>query len=419
MIICFILSIHYIKPYLLQSRDIFVLDDEAYLPQRNAFSSTNGSKITEQTFSLIRGAGNARIQVRNADNGEVYMEKILGELYPAYYNPSVGTWENTIQYAKLNWAGTDAAGKALAEGTHVEIALTAVPHYYRQEDGSYPFEGLGEGSTMSFGFTIDNTAPEMLTMDTSRLEQDRLIVTALDNEYVAAVALLNAGGTKMYSVSTPNQTQKNVKVSAELDLTDVFGSKFLIAVYDYANNVSVYQVEMDLGEAVREYFTAVDGQSNTYVSVDTMGAVSKIAETGLPIGIRAAEYVGGYVFSITDDNSFCVANDEDLSYTQRICEIDADKQWLITGVNDLAYNKVDDKLYCQFYSQLNSEMTPYLGTIDMLSGELDVICELPEDVNTMAIDGQGNFYSAGFNSNILYTYTLEQIRASELRLGAG
>ena len=390
-----------------------VLDDEAYLPQRNAFSSTNGSKITEQTFSLIRGAGNARIQVRNADNGEVYMEKILGELYPAYYNPSVGTWENTIQYAKLNWAGTDAAGKALAEGTHVEIALTAVPHYYRQEDGSYPFEGLGEGSTMSFGFTIDNTAPEMLTMDTSRLEQDRLTVTALDNEYVAAVALLNAGGTKMYSVSTPNQTQKNVKVSAELDLTDVFGSKFLIAVYDYANNVSVYQVEMDLGEAVREYFTAVDGQSNTYVSVDTMGAVNKIAETGLPIGIRAAEYVGGYVFSITDDNSFCVANDEDLSYTQRICEIDADKQWLITGVNDLAYNKVDDKLYCQFYSQLNSEMTPYLGTIDMLSGELDVICELPEDVNTMAIDGQGNFYSAGFNSNILYTYTLEQIRASE------
>ena len=386
-----------------------ILDDDEYLPQRNAFSSTNGSMITEQTFTLIRSAGDARIQVKNSLTGEVYLEKTLGELYPAYYDAGYGTWVDSIQYAKLNWAGTDASGKALAEGTQVDISLTAVPHYYRQEDGSYSFDDLGEGSTMTTSFVIDNTAPEMLDMDISKVDEDKLTVTAKDNEYVAAVALLNGSGTRMYTVSTPNQTKKNVVATAELDLTDAFGTSFMIAVYDYANNVSIYKVEMDLGEAYRDYFTAYDSQTNSYVTVDRMGQTKKISETGLPVAIRAMEYVGGYVFSITDDNSFCVANDNDLTYTQRICQLDADKEWLITYVNDLAYNKADGKLYCQFYSQLNYELVPYLGTIDMLSGELEVLGELPEDVNTMAIDGQGNFYSAGFNSNILYTYTLEQV----------
>ena len=386
-----------------------ILDDDTYLPERNAFNSLDASRITEQGFTLIRGAGDARIQITNAKTGEVYFERNLGELYPAYYNPSSGSWENTIQYAKLNWTGNDASGKPLAEGTQVHVSLTAVPHYYRQEDGGYSYEDLGEGVTMTTPITIDNTAPELLGIDVSRVENDILTVKARDNQYVAAVAMLNAAGTQMYTVASANQTEKNVDASVELDLTDVFGSKFIIAVYDYASNVTTYEVEIDLGEAYRDYFTAYDSQTNSYVSIDRMGQTNKIADTGLPVAIRAMEYVGGYVFSITDDNSFCVASDADLSYTHRICQLDADRQWLITYVNDMAYNKADGKLYCQFYSQLNYELVPYLGTIDMQSGELEVLGELPQDVNTMAIDGQGNFYSVGYNTNILYTYTLDQV----------
>lgn len=47
----------------------------------------------------------------------------------------------------------------------------------------------------------------------------------------------------------------------------------------------------------------------------------------------------------------------------------------------------------------------------MGDGSLEVVCELPVDVNTMAIDTEGNFYSAGYASNILYTYTLADVTA--------
>lgn len=136
-----------------------IVDDDAYIPARNAFNSVDASRITEQGFTLIRGAGAARLQVTNADTGEVYFERELGELYPAYYNPSYGQWENTIQYARLDWSGSDAAGAPLAEGTRVNVTLTAVPHYYRQEDGSYSYEDLGQGAYMTTTMTIDNTAP--------------------------------------------------------------------------------------------------------------------------------------------------------------------------------------------------------------------------------------------------------------------
>ena len=204
-----------------------ILDDDTYLPERNAFNSMDGSLLTEQGFTLIRGAGAAQIQITNAETGEVYFQRELGELYPAYYNPSAGTWENTIQYAKLNWTGSDAAGEPLAEGTEVNVSLTAVPHYYRQDDGSFSYDGLGEGSTMTTQLTIDNTAPEALDIDVSQVDQDKLTVKAKDNRHVAAVALLNATGSKFLAVQSPNQTEMGREVTVELDISAVFGKNFL------------------------------------------------------------------------------------------------------------------------------------------------------------------------------------------------
>ena len=390
-----------------------VLDDEAYLPERNAFNSEDGSVITEQSYTLIRGAGAARIQVTNAKTGEVYLEKNLGELYPAFYNPSYDEWGNTIQYARLNWSGKDASGEPLAEGTQVHVTMTAVPHYYRQADGSFSYEELGAGASMTTSFTIDNTAPEATDIDLSRLNERKLIVKAKDNRYVAAVGLLNANGTKLLSVLSPNQTEKGAEVTVELDLTDIFGNDFLVAVIDYAQNMTVYEAELNLGSPERGYFTAIDYNAMTYVSVDKAGQTSNIADTGLPVLPRAAEYVGGYVFTITEDNSLCVANDEDLTVTDRICQLDPGRELLMTLVSDIAYNYADDELYIQFYSQYNYESTPYLATVDLLDGSLEVVAELPIDVNTMAISTDGTFYSAGYNDNKLYKYTLADVTAEE------
>ena len=386
-----------------------VLDDDYYIPERNAFNSEDASKLIEQGFTLIRGAGAGRIQITNADTGEVYFQRELGELYPTYYNLSYGRWENTIQYAKLNWSGKDAAGDPLIEETKVNVTLTTVPYYYRLADGSYSFDGLGAGSTMTTTLTIDNTAPKVLDIDTSRIDADKLTVKAQDNRYVAAIALLNANGSKVYTCETPNQTVKNSEVTVDLDLAGVYGNRFLVAVYDYANNVTVYEAELNLGSPERDYFTAINYSTMDYVSVNMAGQTSVIAATGLSTVARAAEYVDGYVFIITENNSLCVANDEDLTVTEQICQLDPYKELLITNINDLAYNHADGKLYVQYYSQYNSEATPYLATIDMGDGSMEQICELPTDVNTMAIATDGTFYSAGYNSNILYKYTLADI----------
>jgi sugar lactone lactonase YvrE len=183
-------------------------------------------------------------------------------------------------------------------------------------------------------------------------------------------------------------------------------------VYDYAGNARTYEISPELPEPEREYFTAIDCNTNDYVGVNYMGTVTHMISSGLPLGIRAAEYVGGYVFSITEDNSLCVADDDDLGTTIRIAAMDPDRMLLITYFNDMAYNRADGNLYGLFYSQLNYEMYPYLCTIDMNDGSIEVICELPEDVNTLAIDTNGRFYSAGYDTSYLYTYTLADVTSA-------
>ena len=383
------------------------LDDDTYLPERNAFNSEDSSVLVDQSFSLIRNATAGSLVISNAETGEEYLVKTLGDLYSTVYSPNHGDWLYPIQYAPLNWSGKDASGQPLAQDILVDVTLTTVPEYYRNADGTHNVENLGKGTRLSSQFYIDNTAPTAIKIE--QTSETTLSVTVQDNRYVAAVALLNGAGTSVLSIQTPNQTEKGVSSTLELDLTGLMGKSFKLLVGDYAMNSTVYDITLELPEIERSYFTAIDYNTMDYVSVDMDGSVTHLVSTGLPLLARAAEYVGGYVFIITEDNSLCVANDEDLSSTYRICQLDPDSQLLITGFNDIAYNHADGKLYGQFYSQFNYEAAPYLCTIDMTDGTIEPICELPVDVNTMAIDTEGNFYSAGYNSNILYTYTLEDV----------
>ncbi len=386
------------------------LDDDTYLPERNAFNSKDGSSISSQVYSLIRNASEVYITIANAQTGEEYYRKSLGDFNSAFYFVNGGSWEETIREARINWNGKDAQGNRLSEGTQVEVTITAIPEYYRNDDGTYDLEELGKGAHMSTRFTIDNTAPKASAI--TQTNETTLSVTAQDNRHVAAAVLMNAAGTNVLAYATPNQTVAGQTVILELDLSNLHGQNFLLVVGDYAMNETVYEITLELPEIERDYFTAIDYETMDYVGVDAAGQVTHLVSTGLTDLARAAEYVGGYVFIVTEDNSLYIANDEDLSYTQRICQLDPDNALLITSFNDMAYNHADGKLYGQFYSRLNSQAYPYLCTIDMYNGTIEVICELPVDVNTMAIDTQGNFYSAGYSDNSLYTYTLADVTSA-------
>ena len=383
-----------------------LLQDDTYLPERNAFNSVDDSFLLGQYFTLIRNAGDARIQIVNKETGEVYFSKHTGEIYPAFYNYSYGYWDNVQQGMNLFWTGTDASGNPLPEDTVVEVIFTAAPEYYRKADGTYDYDALGRGASLVTQMTIDNTAPEVSHIALEVAEATTLTVTAQDNQYIAAVALMNASGTIVLAAATPNQTTADMQLDVALDLTSVSGKTFLLAVYDYACNVSVYEIELELPEIERPYFTVVDYQNGIYYGLNADGTSVQLAVSDRPM-IMAAEFVDGYVFEVSEGNRLYVANDADLNSFKFLRELDPNNYYAITNFLDLAYNYADGKLYGLFYSDLNYEETPVLCTIDMHTGYMEPLVFLPVDVNNMAIDGEGNFYSASYGNPYLYTYTLE------------
>lgn len=209
--------------------------DDAYLPERNAISSTSGDSIGGVVYSLIRNASNVKATITNADTGEVYYSVEKGAADAAYYSASSGKWNNTSSSIGLNWAATDASGKALKEGTKVNITVTALPAYYDNWTGS----GVpGKGVSLNFPMTIDNTAPQKINAVTSD-DKKSMDVTVKDNNYVAAVAVYERDKTTLKNTYAVNQTEKGAESVVTIDIPE---SVFYVALVDYAGNTTMYRV---------------------------------------------------------------------------------------------------------------------------------------------------------------------------------
>jgi len=382
-------------------------EEAEYLPERNGFNNKTGSVLANLRFTQIRNAADSMILVKNADSGEVYLAQELGYIEGAYYHVNQGAWQNT-QY-KLG-IGLDFAG--IPEGTRLDVSLVTAPELYCDfdpETDTYDadWDRLGEGAYLTTSFTIDNTAPVLKKVELG--ENNSLKITAKDSEYIAAVALMNASGTSILTAAAANQTERGVELTTELDLSYIFGSEFLVAVFDYAENVSVYQISLEL-ENERPYFTAIDrtnvndDHSVSYVGMTAEGTAVKLAANAGRDLARAAEFVDGVIFEITDDNKLYVGRNDDLFSFTYLADMDPTGEHMLVSFNDLAYNRADGKLYGNFYSAKNNMAVPFLCTIDMFTGEMTVLGQLPIDANSMAIDGEGNFYSTIYAASQLYTY---------------
>ena len=395
--------------------------EETYLPQRNAFNNLSGDTLKNLYFTQIRAAGNSRLQIRNTETGEIYVADELGPVSPAYFFPNQGVWLNQRWGVDVAWDGTDRSGKPLPDGTPVEISLITAPEYYRNEDGTYNWEALGDGAYLSTQFTIDSTDPVVKNVDVSQDESNCLRITAADNQYVAAVALLNSSGIRILSSVVPNQTERGEDVTVELPLDGVSGKKFLVAVYDYARNATTYEVTLNLsGSEERPYFTAFNRSTkynNSYynwVGFNKSGAETRLGDMA-DNSIKAATFVGGYAFAVDSENRFMVAEDEDLCKFTPIATLNA-QDAPVKDFRDLAYNEEDGQLYGLYYSDANRQRVPYLCTIDMLSGVMTVQGELGADMYNLAIDGEGTFYGVGYGNGILYSFTADTI-ANPTNLG--
>lgn len=367
----------------------YPIGDQAYIEARNAINITENR--TWELFgilpSMIRNAADIEFFVSNADTGEIYyVEDYAGDiLYSNFYYANAGAWYDwTTSYAvaPYGWDYTDANGEPIPEGTRLTFTFGAVPEYYVSEEGYFAddafayddyyesevFMGnemldemwtdgtVGEGAFLSYSFTVDNTAPELDNENGDALvyEGNTLSFRVSDNNYVAAVVLLNGDGTQVLGYYYPDMPTdwlgKSVTGSFNMSgYTEYFGNKAIIAVCDYAGNESYYGVNVsgnDDGYGDLVAFQYGDGYytSSGWVA---FGEGVEMNETRMfygDVNFVAAEYVNGLIYAQDEDGKLY-----GISYADMLSNGLDLEECYITKLDytyqDFAYSYAEGKLY--------------------------------------------------------------------------
>ena len=375
-----------------------VVADSVYHPERNAFNNKNGDKIIDLEINTIRNAYNSRLTVTNTTTGEVLRQYESGKIRAPYYGTFLflQMWVDGYYSFPLQWAARN-----VNEGDMLEFYVEVAPEYYANEDGSVNWEALGSGATMSIPLTMDSTAPEISNVVVD-VKNGTLWVEASDNQYVAGVAMYNGSGKQVLSYTgSKEEAVPGETYTYELDLRNANGSKFLVQVYDYAYNVTTYELRMEIGDVpplpdmiafdkkYDYYWTAFD---NTAVYWD----LSIYCETEGVI-FTAATIYDHYVFACDNAGDLYVMPEGDLSDMVRIGNLGVVFQ-------DMAHNPADDKIYGVAYDENNESV---LYTVDKLMGTLTMVGKVGLNINTLACDNDGTFYCNEFGTSKVYSFTLD------------
>ena len=433
------------NPYLIE--ETFPYDKIAIRPEM---------EIGDMATSLIRNAGGFLFYVEDAE-GNVVNAVAAPQLKAAYYYINAGYW-NWVNSAGLSiWETPEQLG-GFQEGDTFTIGFMAVPEYYvlgagdeqqtLQEMLALKASGtIGAGAYYSHTFTVDATAPELLGVE--KLEDGDLKINVQDNRHVAVVAVLTAnGGTVLKKVGV-DQDEIGAATELVIDMEDIrVNRSCLIMVGDYAGNETYYKVE-DYNDGLKDFvgrmygFTNTNSRSalNSWMEIDTdklfydggdldaeieptMGGTIDVAQTDF--SVLAGEYVGGYIFMITDRNELRVAPQGEWDKSMLAA---TNPQY--AKIRDMAYNTADGKLYA-----LGLDNVIY--TVDLYTGELVKQYQVsivgpagasPEGYTkkftdehkkllALTIDDEGNFYAIN-NGDSTYQYVyLYSWSAEDVKDGA-
>lgn len=225
--------------------------DKEYLPERNAFSTNSGDRISGISYSLIRNAAVVRTSIVNDKTGEIYCQYQEGSYAGAYYDSRECAWRNQEYASILDWKGLDKQGKPLPEGTQVRIEVQALPEYYRNKG-----EKAAEGATFSVPMTIDNTSPKLIDMKDAGT--GKISLTFEDNRFTAAVKVYDMD--KQTLIKAYGVNQKKPGISMQLTIEDP-QEPFILKLVDYAGNTISYQV--DWGKNANEL--SAEEKGNDYI----------------------------------------------------------------------------------------------------------------------------------------------------------
>ncbi|SCZ79409.1 S8 family serine peptidase [Pseudobutyrivibrio xylanivorans] len=228
----------------------YFTDDAKYIADRNAISSENGTYLGSQYYTLIRNASRVVLTIKDKETGEKYFEKVSkGENFAEFYYASKGRWMETLAAQELNWAGTDAEGNPLPDGTQVDITLQAIPAYY--DDVEDVTTLTAPGMYLTTPMTIDNTAPAVV--DAVKGEDGKYDLTLYDNRYTASVLVIGSDKETIIGKYAVNQETPDEDITISIDAPE---DVFYVDVIDYAMNKSVYRFN-NTGHADTKYVTEI------------------------------------------------------------------------------------------------------------------------------------------------------------------
>ena len=397
--------------------------------------------LYQTNASLIRAAG-GRMAVITDQTGEVLYMSEPTAYSAAYYYPAAAAWQYTSTVLSFR---QKVGALGAREGDVLTVYDLAIPEYYTRDGGMtgeqlwslYKTGVLNEGAANRYSFTVDSTAPEMVSVQKD-LMTGALTIRARDNNYVASVQVQSPGGT-VFASGLPEQEGKNETGTVTIDLSeyqDMIGEELMIVVCDYAMNESAYVVEygndpMDYSGkmfAFTESKYRGGGQRWMYIdpaeawfnnrATDSYGYGGTLNMQLSDVNIQAAEYVGGYVYMAGVDGNFYVAEQGDWSNG-----VLAGRYMNYTNsILDLAFNYADGKLYALDSSStiwtvdLETLVMTRVTTIELYFpftlGFADTIngVDLP---GMMAIDDEGTFYLVNRGSaqtnGYLFSFTAEDI----------
>lgn len=375
--------------------------DEEYIPERNAI---NGEDAITVSYMAIRNAADSRLAVYGEDGLLSSVNK--GQIECAYYYSNGSAWRNTGANLRAgNILGT------VAENAAVELAFEAAPEYYVDESGNVAWDELGKGAALTIPAVVDNTAPTVVSVKVDN-ENSKLIVTVQDNQYVAAIALFDRTGSQILAVDGSKlDAEKGGKTVYEFSTDGIQGKKFLLQAFDYAMNTVTYEIKHQIGEDVplpemiALNYGGLTGYNFYWVGLSeattAFDLITPYEYSNLVV--NAATIADHYVFMCTDEGELYVAPEYDLTDLTKVCDltITIDGETIPVRVQDMAYNNADGKIY----AMLNG----ILLTIDKLTGEVEIVGQVPFYSFTLACDKEGNFYCNEVGTGAVYKFTLDSI----------
>ena len=428
------------NPYVVE--DVFPAHKTAIRPEM---------EIGDMASSLIRNASMMFFVMD--EEGNVVEAVSDDQIQSAYYYQNAQYWMNVNQAGLSIWMTPDQMG-GFQEGERFTIGFFCVPEYYEtngamstQDMIDLMYSGkIGPGAYHTYSFTVDGTAPELLSVE--KLEDGDLKITANDNQYVAAVAVLTASGAQPLTISAVDQDEANTVTETIIDMEDVrVNRKCLIMVADYAGNEVYYELVYNEGlsdfEGRMYGFTNAKtlGADNSWLEIDpetlyyyggdgelaidpAYGGTMDVAN--MNFSVIAAEYVGGFVYMVTDTNQLRVAMQGEWA-SSTLAAIDP----AYANIKDMAFNTTDGRLYVLMNDNSIYTMDLYTGALEK---QYTVSIVGPEGANaegvvksfsdenkkllTLTIDDEGNFYAINNGDSTWQRVYLYSWSADDVKNGA-